>query len=435
MVAQIPSLFVSIAAGIVITRVDGGLRNRKNLGMEIASQVLAHPGAMLMAGIILATFLLVPGLPTWPFLWLVFLLIGLGYLGHKTAVTADTRTQSTTPAMARDSRVLTSASGAAHAAPIAVPLQLRVAPALRAALSATAFDAALELERATLAQELGLPFPGLKLNADDTLAGNQYCIDVQELQVVRGDLDSTNVLKLAPQDASRKETLKAGQRERTLAAHVAWTVRERAEAFIGMQEAHELLARAAVELPDLTAEVRKAVPLPRMADVLRRLAQEGVSIRHLREICESLIVWGPREKDIVMLTEYVRVDLGRFIVRRYLDAKDHLRAIVLDAEAEQAIRDAIQQGPGGSFLALSPDTTRALMAGAETALSPLRADGSHVLLAPMDVRRYLRKFIATRFPAWAVLSFQELPAHVQVQAVGRLSLQPLSQRRTAGATL
>jgi type III secretion protein V len=179
--------------------------------------------------------------------------------------------------------------------------------------------------------------------------------------------------------------------------------------------------------------VQKAVPLQRIADVLRRLVQEGVSIRHLREICESLIVWGAREKDIVMLTEYVRVDLGRFIVRRHLDAKDHLRAVVLDADAEKALRDAVQQGPGGSFLALMPEAAQALMAGAERALLPLRGDGTQVLLAPMDVRRYLKKFLAMRFPAWAVLSFQELPAHVQVQSIGRLALHQAPQRRSAGA--
>jgi type III secretion protein V len=435
MVAQIPSLFVSIAAGIVITRVDGRLRGRNHLGVQIAHQVLGHPSAMLMAGVIVATFLLVPGLPPWPFLWLALMLIGAGYLGRKAARSTDTVDRSITPAMARDSRTSARAAGEETAALVAVPLQLRVAPALRAAISAAAFDAALEFEKAALAQELGLPFPGLKLNVHDNLVGSQYAIDVQELQVLQGDLDNSNVLKFAAQDVPDKETSKAGSRERTLATHVAWAVRHHADAFVGMQETHELLARAAIELPDLTAEVQKTVPLQRIADVLRRLAQEGVSIRYLREICESLIVWGSREKDIVMLTEYVRVDLGRFIVRRYLDAKDHLRAVVLDADAEQAIREAIQQGPGGSFLALPPETARALMVAADSALSPLRSDGPQVVLAPMDVRRYLKKFLATRFAAWAVLSFQELPADVQVQAVGRLTLKQVPQRRAGGTKL
>jgi type III secretion protein V len=71
------------------------------------------------------------------------------------------------------------------------------------------------------------------------------------------------------------------------------------------------------------------------------------------------------------------------------------------------------------------------MAGAESALSPLRSDSARVVLAPMDVRRYLKKLLAARFPTWTVLSLQELPAHVQVQAVGRLAMQYSQQQRSA----
>jgi len=223
-------------------------------------------------------------------------------------------------------------------------------------------------------------------------------------------------------DADIPRTLRRGA-EQTLAAHVTWVVRRHAEAFVGMQETHELLARAAMQLPELTAEVQKAMPLQKIAEVLRRLVQEGISIRHLREICESLVMWSAREKDIVMLTEYVRIDLGRFIVPRYLDAKGHLRAVVLDAAAESTLQEAIQQGPSGSFLALAPDAVQALMSGAQSALSPLRSDGPQVVLASMGVRRYLQRFLAARYPTWSVLSFQELPAHIQVQPVGRLGLQ------------
>jgi type III secretion protein V len=434
MVAQIPSLFVSIAAGILITRVDGRSRGRTNLGVQIAQQVLGHPSGLLMAGAIVATFVLVPGLPTWPFLTLALALLGAGYLGRKTAGTAGSLHHSTTPAMARDSRASLPERDEGMA-PIAVPLQLRVSPNLRARLVAADFEAALEQQRAGLARELGLPFPGLKLSVDEALTAGRYAIDVQEVQALQGDLEKPNVLTLVGRDASKQENASKGRSESMLAAHIAWVVRRHADAFVGLQETHELLERVASQLPDLAAEVQKAVPLQRIADVLRRLVQEGVSIRYLREICESLIVWGAREKDNLMLTEYVRIDLGRFIVRRYLDAEDQLRAVVLDANTEKALREAVQQGPGGSFLALPPEIARALMAAADTALSPLHAEALQVVLAPMDVRRYLKKFLTMRFPAWSVLSFQELPPNVQVQAVGRLALQQVGPRRAAGSKL
>jgi type III secretion protein V len=439
MVAQIPSLFVSIASGILITRVGGKLGGG-HLGVQIATEVLGHPIALLMAGVIVAAFLVVPGLPGWPFLSLAALLLGAGYLGRRASSATDTFDESvTTPAMLRDGRPPYSSPAEESVAPVAVPLRVRVAPSLRDALSARAFDLALEREKTTLAQELGLPFPGLKLSTDAKLAGGQYAIDVQEMQVAQADLDKSNVLNMPAQESGSAErpatvdTSAGLEREGALATHVAWVVRRHAEAFIGMQEAHELLARAATRLPDLVAEAQKTVPLQRFADVLRRLAEEGVSIRYLREICESLILWVPREKDIVMLTEYVRVELGRFIVRPHLDARDQLHAIVLDADVEKTLREAIQQGPGGSFLALAPEAAQALLNGVDSALSPMRSDRAQVVVAPMDVRRYLRKFIAARFPMCTVLSFQELPAHVNVQVIGRLTLQSGDPRRVVGA--
>ena len=269
---------------------------------------------------------------------------------------------------------------ASATSPIAVPLRLRVAPGLSAGLSLPGFDVALEREKANLGRELGLPFPGLKLSVDDTLSGSRYAIDVQEVQASQGDLQNGKVLAFAAREAGTNGGARPSPAD-TLAAHIAWVVRRHADSFIGMQETHELLTRAATQLPDLAAEVQKAVPLQRIADVLRRLVQEGVSIRYLREIFESLVVWSARENDIVMLTEYIRVDLGRFIVPRYVDGKNQLRAIVLDADAEKALREAIQQAPSGSFLALAPETAQALTAGAESALSRVgSADGGAVVL-------------------------------------------------------
>jgi type III secretion protein V len=452
MVAQIPSLFVSIAAGIMITRIDSRGKGRATLGVQIAQQILAQPAALAIAAALVATFLLVPGLPAWPFVTLASLLAAAGYLGRQAARNNETQAQqSTTPAMQRDT--VTSAAVNVEAGrgttAIAVPLRLRLAPGLRGLLSMDLFDAALESEKNSLAQELGLPFPGLQVSWDNALSGALYAIDVQEMPVAKGDLYKSNVLAFAAQEESEAEEPAAatpqsseGSRalrrgtEQTLAAHITWVVRRHAEVFVGIQETHELLARAALHVPELTSEVQKALPLQKIAEVLRRLVQEGVSIRYLREICESLVIWGAREKDIVMLTEYVRVDLGRFIVPRYLDAKDQLRAVVLDADAEKALETAVQQGPGGGFLALPPEVAQALLAGAESALSPFKSsEAPQVVLTSMGVRRYLKKFLTARFPTWAVLSFHELPAHVQVQAVGRLSLQQASLKRPVGVKM
>ncbi|MGH8240379.1 MAG: FHIPEP family type III secretion protein, partial [Steroidobacteraceae bacterium] len=357
----------------------------------------------------------------------------LGYFARGDRGRAKTFDPAGMPAMLRDGGQLAAAAVDEHAAQLAVPLRLRLAPNLRTVLSPAAFDTALEREKSALTQELGLPFPGLRMSFDESLANGQFAVDVQELQVVQGNLQDDKVVSLATRDAALPAVGSDPKvsPEETLAVHIAWAVRRHADAFVGMQEVHALLARASSQLPDLVTEAQRVVPLQRITDVLRRLVQEGVSIRYLREICESLIAWGPREKDIVMLVEYVRVDLGRFIARRFVDARNNLRALVLDGEAEKMVRESIQQGAGGSFLALTPEGSQALTAGADSVLMPLRAENTVILLAPMDVRRYLKKFLGTRFPNLVVLSFQELPPHVQIQPIGKLALHYAPQRRSA----
>lgn len=425
MVAQIPSLFVSIAAGIVITRVDVKRRAHRHLGAQIVQQLLGQPRALLTAGAVVAIFALIPGLPAWPFLFLAAAFAVAGYNGGLARDPQRSLEATMVPAMMREGGRAAPTASDGTAAPIAVPLRARVASDARRWLVPSTFDAALAAQRNLLSRDLGLPFPGLSLTFEDSLTGGAYVIEVQEVPAASG--------QLAPSERSAQAAAAANSSspEQALAAHIAQVMRTHADAFVGMQEAQALLTRAASQLPDLAAEVQRVVPMQRVAEVLRRLVQEEVSIRYLREICESLLAWAPREKDTVMLTEYVRADLGRFIVRRYCDSKGKLRAVMLDAGAEQVVREAIQQGPGGNFLALATEAGEALMAGAERALHPLRTEQRPVLLASMDVRRYIKKFLGTRFQALAVLSIQELPAHVEVHSLGTLSLQHSPRRRTA----
>jgi type III secretion protein V len=211
-----------------------------------------------------------------------------------------------------------------------------------------------------------------------------------------------------------------------LANRVTTVIRRRADAFVGMQEVQSLIGRVESQLPDLVSELHRTVPLQRMADVLRRLVQEGVSLRYLREIFESLITWGAKEKDVVMLTEYVRVDLGRLLSHRHLDAQGRLQAWVLDTDTEQTFRQCVQQGVGGSFLALPPETARQVMASAQAAIKPQDGEAA-VLLASMDVRRYVKKFFGNQFPDLVVLSFQELPAEAEIVTRDRIGVLPLRQ--------
>jgi type III secretion protein V len=406
MVAQIPSLFVSIAAGVLITRVAGRGQGN-NLGTQIAEQLTAQPAALLATGALLIAFAWMPGFPKLVFIGLGLIVGGTGWLllrEKKRSVSiedAQLVSAQREGSIARHPLVDRGDSLIAH------PLLLRLPMSLRERIDPAQMDASLGARRQALQRELGLPFPGLRLRFEEQMPEGHWAVDVQEVMTEPNAWPSEADADLPG----------------WLAAQVATVIRRRADAFIGMQEVQSLIGRVETQLPDLVSELHRTVPLQRITDVLRRLVQEGVSLRYLREIFESLITWGAKEKDVVMLTEYVRVDLGRLLSYRHLDGQGRLNAWVLDTDTEQAFRECVQQGVGGSFLALPPEVASQVMTNAQ-ALIKTEGDEPMVLLASMDVRRYVKKFFGAQFPDLVVLSFQELPPDSEVLARARVGMQP-----------
>ena len=411
MVAQIPSLFVSIAAGILITRVSGR-EQADNLGTQITEQLVAQPPALLATGALLLSMTLVPGFPKIQFLALALLIGGLGYLLAREQRATRTFEQAQLKSAQRDgisvsARMPLLDNGETL---IAQPLVLRLAPNLRDGADTERLDLSLAVQRQALHRELGVPFPGLRLRFDATLPPSGFAVDVQEVTCASGECPQTT-----PE-----------QRERWLVEQVIAAVRRRADAFVGMQEVQSLIRRVDAQLPDLVSELQRVVPLQRITDVLRRLVQEGVSLRYLREIFESLVSWSAKEKDIVQLTEYIRVDLGRLVSHRYIDEHGKLSAWVLDPDTEQTVRQAVQQGPTGSFLALPPEVAKQVQSGLHAALTS-KADGPQVLLTSMDVRRYVKRLMASQLPDLVVLSFQELPPDCEIASLGRAGMAALRE--------
>jgi type III secretion protein V len=412
MVAQIPSLFVSIAAGILITRVSGR-EQADNLGTQITEQIVAQPAALIATGALLLAMAVVPGFPKLQFIVLALLIGGVGYVLAKERRATRTFEDAQLSSAQRDgisvsARLPLLDSGETL---IAQPLVLRLSPNLRDGANTERLDASLAAQRQSLHRELGVPFPGLRLRFDATLPTSGYAVDVQEVMCVSGTCPS-----LEPQ-----------AREEWLVQQVIVAVRRRADAFVGMQEVQSLIRRVDSQLPDLVSELQRMVPLQRVTDVLRRLVQEGVSLRYLREIFESLVTWSAKEKDIVQLTEYIRVDMGRLISHRYINEAGKLSAWVLEPDTEQVVRQAIQQGPTGSFLALAPEVAKQVQDGVHAAVTSLGDTNPNVLVTSMDVRRYVKRLLTAPLPDLVVLSFQELPPDCEIASLGRAGMSTLRQ--------
>jgi type III secretion protein V len=208
--------------------------------------------------------------------------------------------------------------------------------------------------------------------------------------------------------------------DEVLARQVMELLKQHAHLFMGVQEVQWVIDKVQVDYPGLVAEVQKILPLQRIAEVLRRLLEEQVPIRNVRTIFESLIAWGPKEKDMLMLTEHVRGDLGRYLAFEAGAGRPYVSAILLEPGVEQAVRSCIKPTPAGNFLAMPPEQTSVITSKVAEIAAGHGERAGLAMITSMDIRRYVRKMIEPRLDWLRVYSYQELGSLVELRPVGRV---------------
>jgi type III secretion protein V len=231
----------------------------------------------------------------------------------------------------------------------------------------------------------------------------------------RDPISGRTVSLVQARDAGRAAKLGVvrGPLDRVL-AEVLWTLARSAHQLVGVQEAQSLLDGLEPIAPALVREAARQLPPATLAEVLRRLVEEGVSIRPLRTILEALLEAGG-ERRPAALAEAARRALRRHIGHRCAGAGP-LAALLLDPGAEEAVRGAL----AGEALALDPALAAARLDAHAAQVRGL--ESPPVVLASPDVRRALRSLVAPRFPRVAVLAYEELPPELPVRPIGRLGL-------------
>ncbi|HWP19170.1 MAG TPA: type III secretion system export apparatus subunit SctV [Burkholderiaceae bacterium] len=434
MVSQIPSLLVSIAAGVVITRVGAGEGGSEaQLSSQIGRQILAHPRALIVAGLALSSFLAVPGFPKWAFALLAFGILGAGLVLRRV------RQRTRTPSWIRHRE---DEAGAdlpyTEADAVAAPLAVRLAGGLRGEIDRHELDRQLAVTKAQLESDLGPVFPRVHVGYSPTLGDRAYQLLVQDVVVSQGAVQPGARL-LDPAEATAPapgaevgapfgpfarvvwvRQLPDGARswsvEEVIARHAEQVVRRHVQQFIGLQEVQRLLHTVQRDAPDLAAEVARVVPVQRMAEVLRRLLQEGIPVRNLHAICESLVNWAPKEQDTIALTELVRIDMGRYITSRYVGPERRLDAILFESSLLERVQGAIERSSRGNLLLLSPAVTQDIREQTRRILET--TTGRVVAIASSDVRRYVKMLLEPVAPQLPVLSYQEVDDDVSLQPVG-----------------
>jgi type III secretion protein V len=457
LVSQIPALVISTAAGIIVTRVssedEGG-----HLGDDIGRQILAQPKALAISATLLVLLALVPGLPTAPFLTLGGLLGLLAYRLIKTEKTSaevvvepdDDGSIATLPATNKRAR------RSEIPVPALVPVAIEMSAILTEALLpkqgpnriASQWVPAL---RKRFFRETGITVPAIRLDGHVVgLAPGAYAIRLREVPVASGQvvvdgamsLDTPERLRTlgiaaeptmhpdgraaawitAPYVAmARAGGLALLSPDEVIVEHLFHVLRRHGHTFVGIQETQTLLDGLASTHPVLVREVVPKLVTPVLiADILHRLAEEGISLRNLPEILAALAERTPRgDSDPALLTDCVRAALRRQITFNYASPDGTVAVFLLDSMIEETVREAIQNTGTGSHLALEPIISRDIVEAVGRAISGVVAP---VILTAGDIRRHVRGLVESKHPRVAVIANQELVPEAKLRTLGNISL-------------
>jgi len=400
MVAQIPALLGAMAAGLIVTRVTDSEQD-KHLGDSIQKQFASIPRVLLVAGAICFLLAAVPGFPA-----LVFISIGLvlGLLGAS-LVPALRRRMEMVSQPTFDSVIAKRESARPYVKETnsvevqqAVPLLLDLPSAFSAHNQdqelARSLDALLE----NIQTSIGLSLPKIRFHWHRESV-KTWNLSVFEVPITRGEIaDGTTVEDLTVQIRS--------------------SLRRNLTMFVGIQETSVLLSQASVEYPDIVKEALRSIPLQNVAHILRNLIEEEVSIRNIRGILEALVEASQHEKDVLNLTEFARIALARQICH-HVAPENKLRVVTITPELEEMLLQAVRASAGSQQLSLDPAVAEKLR---NTLVDCIKTQAPAAVIAHLQLRRHLRKFIQPQCFDTPVLSYNELLGHVELEVLDHVTL-------------
>lgn len=400
LVAQIPALLGAMAAGLMVTR-STDEENDANLGQAIHRQLSANPRVLLFVGAIAFLMALVPGFPTAVFILLGFGALTAGAAMHPRLAPHVLRRAGPLNRMLRRGREApqptTMLAEPAAPRPV-VPLLLQLSGAQPPPEESRAMADALAAMLERVQYRSGVPLPRLAIHflAPEERAAWQLL--AFELPVGAGERGDTDALVVA----------------------VEAVIRRNLPRFLGVQEAVTLLNRIGEDYPEVVKEAVRAVPAAKIAEVLRRLAEEEVPLRNMRDVLEGLTEAAQAERETPRLADMTRVALKRYLLDAA--APDGLvRALVVTPELEAMVREAVRLVDGVERLAIQPDVARALVEAIAAAAEQTRANA---VVTSFEVRRAVRKLIEPDLFDLPVLAFNELSSMTRLEVVGQIGLPP-----------
>lgn len=444
LVSQIPSLLISIATGIIVTRAAA----ESDLGSDLIKQLFNSSRVMYIAAG--ACIVLMPVLWQWSLLIVAALLIYLGKQIDKRKV-AETRQEEKQieEQEVEEIRKPENVISLLQVDPIELEFGYAIIPLADKNQGGDLLDRVVMIRR-QLAMELGVIVPTIRLRDNIQLNPNQYVIKIKGVEVASGELMIDHFMAMNPGNVEEKiegiptrepafglEALWIPESERDRAEMLGYTVVDPPSIIsthmteVIRRHIHELLSRQDVQTlidnvkstyPAVVEElIPKLMSLGEIQKVLCNLLREGVSIRDMVTILETLADYAPITRDTDLLTEYVRQALGRAISRTYIH--DSADVITLDPKLEQLIMDSVQKTEAGSYIAMDPALSKKIVKQAAQMTEKIAQTGKlPIVLASPVVRLYFKRLTENSIPGLVVLSYNELDPTLEVRSVGMVSV-------------
>ena len=465
LVSQLPALMISTATGMVVTRsVSEGSLNR-----DVIAQFKAQPRAMMTTGVILLFLGVIPNTPHAALIIGGGGLVGGGYLVKRgmerqktiaaAAESAVSQTEEVPPSESDYYKDINNVYSLLTVEPIEMEFGYSLIPMVDEGQGGKLISR-IVIFRRQYAQDMGFVFPSIRLHDAASLGTNQYVIRIRGEEVARGEILVDYYLALEPANPLGEidgiETVEPAygipsrwilpeNREMAevygytvidplsvMLTHLSETIKKYAYELLNRAETIQLVENLKQFSPELVEEaIPNVVSYATLEKVLRSLLKEGVPIKDLGTILETLVDALGQGRDVDAAIEQVRGALARTITRRFCE-DGQLRVVTLDAEVEKKIISSLTRNEQGVYLAMGPDLMQQIVTQmAEYIRKFNELSQTPVILVSQVIRGYFSKMITQFYPSVYVLSFNEVTSSVQIQAIGNIAMDTAARKAVA----
>jgi flagellar biosynthesis protein FlhA len=447
LVSQIPSLLISLSTGILVTK---GSKDA-DFGSVLISQLFGAPKALYLVGGVLCLL----GIVT-PLNPLIFVTLGVCFIIVARNIQAEIETAhvekevDTEEAAAEEIRQPENVTSLLQVDPIELEFGYGIIPLADVNQGGDLLDRVVMIRR-QIALELGTVVPIIRLRDNIQLNPNQYIIKIKGIQVSEGEILFDHYMAMNPGYVEEEITgiptfepsfhlpaiwITEGQRERAeslgytvvdppsiIATHLTEIIRQHIAELLTRQDVQNLINNLKETNPSIVEElVPKLMGLGEVQKVLQNLLREGISIRDLLTIFETLADYASTTRDTDILTEYVRQSLKRAICAKFFPPNETTSVVTLDPKVEQEIMGSVKQTEQGAYLTLDPEKTKAIIESVRTEIGKLESLGKNpIIITSPIVRMYFKRLTEDYFADLIVVSYNEVESNVELQSVGMVT--------------